>query len=135
MRLVRTIHQKYYDSELGRFTSLAFKPASNGGISVFDCECAMRRSGTLCSHISQFYAEVSGAPPIFWVFDTGILPADLEIQNSVSTSGDSCHRDIHNLSAKQARGILKSVSVPNDFCICNPDGSCRVLTMTDLQAP
>ena len=131
MGFVRVISQKHFDPKKKRFQSLAFKPSStDGGISVFDQDCAIQVSGNLCTHIQKFYSQVAGDPPIFWKIPESILPADISITQSVSSSGDQCHFNIGQITEKDARKIIMGVSI-HDFMICI-NGSHRELEEEDL---
>jgi len=134
MRFVRVIHQDHYDSRLGRFQSLAFRPSSsNGGVSVFEYDCAIATSSKICNHINIFYPHVSGQPPIYWVFDASALPEDHDIETSPSDRNDACHRDI-KLSKKLAEKFFKQhASFPDSFRICLTVGESRELSLDDLR--
>ena len=132
-QLVRIIHQRHFDRNLGRFQSLAFKPSSNGGISVFCARCAVETTGSACQHIQRFYPEVSGEPPIFWTFNTSILPDEHIIEETLSDTNDSCHRDIKNITPRKAERIFKAhAKFPDSFQICQACNSDRPLTLGDL---
>ena len=135
MQLIRVINKRYhYDKNKGRFTSLAFKPSSNGGISVFCQKCAVEISGTICGHIQNYYSDVSGEPPVYWEFDSKILPSTHVIKESPSASGDECHRDIMNLSKRDAEQVFKkNTNYPDSFKICLPCGGDRSLSIADKE--
>lgn len=134
MQLVRIIHQRHFDPHLGRFQSLAFRPSSqNAGISTFTADCAMDVSGAICAHIAGYYPNVSGDPPIFWQFDSGILPAHHLLDATPSDTGDVCHRDILKLSRGEAERVFKDHGrFPDAFHICDQNGNHRPLTRPDL---
>lgn len=133
MQLIRIIHQKHFDRNRGRFQSLAFRPSSNGGISVIDGQCALANTGSLCQHLRHYYAHVSGCPPLFWLFDAVILPSAHLIEVSPSDSQDACHRDIKNLTPREAERTFKSHAVfPSSFHICPPRADHRPLEPRDL---
>ena len=123
MPLIRVLNAIWYDHHLGRFSSLAFNPSSNGGISVFHKDCAIRTSGDVCSHIDRFYKSVSGEPPLFWE-----LPEDLEklceLDSDLSDTEDACHDDIINLKKNRARQLFKRYHKLGDIKICD-DGNER----------
>src|SRR5438445_1408970 len=98
MEYVRILSRRHWGRRKSRFQSLAFKPSStDGGISVFDKQCAIRRSGNICGHIRSFYHHISDEPPIFWEFSNSILPQGTTFTNEVSDNGDECHGNITGL--------------------------------------
>lgn len=133
MPLINLIHIADYDRTRGRFRSEAFEPSSaehGGGISVFDAECAMVRSGSICAHARKYYPTVANEPPIFWQFDFSILPAGVTIDKTPSNTGDECHRDLKNVGKKPARRVFIEQPL-TDFLICTKEGI-RNLTQEDV---
>src|SRR5947207_13677169 len=132
MEYVRILSRQHWDGRKGRFNSLAFTPSStDGGISVFDKQCAVLRSGTICGHIRTFYHRISDEPPIFWEFSNSILPQGTTFTEEVSDQGDECHRNISGLDKKQARDVFRGIGF-QEFQMCE-DGSSRRLQLEDLQ--
>jgi len=120
MALVHAIKASHYDTRLGRFQSLAFKPSSperGGGLSVFDRECAKEDSGGICDHIRRYYETVVEEPAIFWEFDRGILPDNCRFVENRSTSGDKCHINIIDIDEDEAADLIKAVPI-TDMRIC-----------------
>ena len=132
MQFVRVIHPRHFDKNLKRFQSLAFKPSTSGGISVFCHKCAIETSGEICKHIEKYYAEISGTPSIFWLFDTCILPVNHSIDQSPSNTGDDCHHDIKGLTDKESARIFKNNAIfPSSFQICSCPNQ-RTLDIVDI---
>ena len=122
MELIRLLNAKHYDPQRGKFTSLAFKNSTGGGVSVVCAECVSKADVPICDHIAAYYPErVTGKPPIFWKFAVGILPEGWAIEQQTSESGDVCHYNIVNVSDRQLRAILGDASL-DDFCTCSPSG-------------
>jgi hypothetical protein len=98
---------------------------------VFDRECALINSDSICTHAAQFYPQGFEEPIIFWEFDSNTtLPATATITQKDSESGDTCHYNIEGLSRKESKSIIYGVSIENCF-ICE-DGVIRPLTAEDL---
>ena len=105
--LIKLLHPRNWDTQKGRFQSLVFRPSDDGGISVFCEVCATNTSGCVCVHAKKFYQSVTNDPPIYWMFDSGILPKNCLIVETPSTTGDLCHRDIINISRKSSEKFFK----------------------------
>jgi hypothetical protein len=41
---------------------------------VSEVNCIRQKGLRICEHIEKYYKIVSGSPPIFWNFDSKILP-------------------------------------------------------------
>ena len=129
---------RHFDRALGRFVDFAFKPSSDGsGISVFEEECAIRTSSSVCHHMQKFYRSIAGNPGAYWRFDSDSLPLGSCIVAEESTTGDFCHRNIQKLSKNRARKYFKA-AMRSDlfrnkaFSICGLDSRPRMLQRTDI---
>lgn len=125
MEAIRLLHRRHYDYRRRRFTSVAFKnTGEDPGISIIDYECILNTSNSICSHIREYYQRTAGEPPIYWRFNTEILPAEIELEQEDSLSGDKCHYNIKGLHDKEARKFFKKY---NDklhlFKTCQDDSS------------
>ena len=131
MEYVRLLHPNHFDCQRDEFKSLAFKVYDDGA-SVIQLDCIVGHG--ICDHIRQYYRNVGGEPPVFWIFDEAILPADSRLVQKRSESGDDCHFNIiaDNVNAlnKALRKLLKSQRVET-FHICD-DGQHRQLKRTDV---
>jgi len=67
---------------------------------------------------------------MFWRFDSGILPSGHTLVETLSTTGDVCHRDIKNVSAKVAKNFFIKHDI-SEFEQCS-DG--RTVPLTIEQA-
>lgn len=143
MELTRIINPKHLDFRKRRFSNIAFKPSSGvrpdtpdgkAGISVFDTHCACRGVGgaCICLHIDKFYSQVAGTPCVYWTFDSAILdPPDPNptgiiapvILETVSASGDDCHRDIHHVTPGRAERIFNAAIEPPELNLVVCDGA------------
>ena len=135
MRLIRILNVKHYDPRKKRFTSVAFKPSTNGGISVFNKECVLEQKRTICSHIREYYPPpTSNDPPVFWEFEEQILPDECELEQQTSKSGDCCHYNINKLSDKKARKLFVNRQKEHqlsEFKICE-NGESRTVVLEDF---
>ena len=110
---------------------MAFKSKSDG-ISIFDAECGVRASGSICAHIARYYPQGFEEPIIFWQFSSGeILLPDATIEQKTSESGDACHHNITGLSRPASKKIIYGVSI--NYCSICEDGNIRSLTPEDLE--
>ena len=133
MEAVRFFTKHQWDNRLGRFSSVAFRNSSNNtGISVIDRKCAIDCNRTICAHILAYYSPPAEHPIIFWSFDKSLLPSEVVVQQSNSSSGDICHYNIIGFTDKQARSFmiantkdLQSISI----CV---DGQERPIERRDL---
>jgi len=89
----------------------------------------MDTSHSICAHIRRFYPGITYEPPIFWEFDSSILPG-ASLEREPSTTGDLCHHNIRGFPGKTARGIFRRQDTFS-FKICAPEGV-RNLTPEDL---
>jgi hypothetical protein len=131
MGFIRIIHQKHYDPDRKTFSSLAFKPSSDGGISVISRECIALSGSSVCGHIARFYKSVSGEPPIFWEIPEVVLPANCQFIQEPSDTGDDCHHNLVGLSDREARRIIKRTPL-GEMSVCLETGDHRSLTEADL---
>lgn len=127
MKFIRILNAIHYDPRKQRFTSLAFKNSTGGGISVIHHECVLAQKQTPCRHIEHYYPPpTSSQPPIFWEFDEAALPAGFTAEQQTTESGDVCHYNLVGVSDKAARDLLIRQSLA-EFQICEGDLS-RPLT-------
>jgi hypothetical protein len=131
MGFLRIIHPKHYDPDTRRFRSLAFKPSSDGGISVVSRECIEQTGSGVCAHIAKFYRSVLGEPPIFWEIPETVLPTHCQFIQDPSDTGDDCHHNLIGLSDREARRIIKQTPL-DEMRICEVAGAPRPLTEADL---
>ncbi len=131
MGFIRIIHPKHYDPDSNRFRSLAFKPSSDGGISVISRECIEQTGSSICGHIAKFYASVLGDPPIFWEIPEAVLPPTGQFIQAPSDTGDDCHHNLVGLSDREARRIIKQMLL-GEMSVCLETGEHRSLTGADL---
>ena len=131
MKFIRILNAIHYDPRKQRFTSLAFKNSTGGGISVIHQECVLAQNRTPCQHIAQFYPPpTSSQPPLFWAFDEAALLTSFIAEQQTTTSGDVCHYNLLGVSDKAARELLIRQSLV-DFQICDNDMA-RPLTVADF---
>jgi hypothetical protein len=113
MELVRILHPDEYEPQKKRFRSTAFEPyVDMGDISVFEENCAVVASGSICRHVEVFYPETvpGGTPPqafYLWRFAKTALPTGCAVNQKTSDSGDGCHYNISGLTKKAAMKWFK----------------------------
>jgi hypothetical protein len=129
MEVVRILHPTQFDHDKRRFRSTAFRPSSDGsGISVVLRRCIQDRTGDACAHIAKYYREIAGRPVFFWVFDPSLFPEPCELTQSPSATGDTCHRNLKDITKAQARRAFKSAQEearPSIWC-CRGEAAERV---------
>ena len=131
MIIVRILNALHFDPRKQRFTSLAFKNSTGGGISVIHKECIQQQGNSVCEHIEQFYPPpTSSIPAIYWEFAEEQLPIGYQLEQQTSASGDHCHYNIEAISDKSAREMLLHTKL-SDFQICQ-QGQSRAVTLADL---
>ena len=133
MSFIRAINiTLHYSKKKKRLASLAFRPSSsNGGISVFDKNCAIRNSGTICDHIKRYYSRIARTPIVFWeVPDDTIPPLPCIVRQTDGENGDECHHEFFNWDYKSAENTIKDV-ILETLDICTNEGI-RKLQTTDL---
>jgi len=134
MAYVRLVHPREFDHTLDRFGDLAFKNSKSGvGMSIFECRCAEVTSGGICAHVGEFYANVSGEPPVFYLLEEDELPAGYEIVPTLSDSGDECHREVGGVSNNRLYAAFKKKRHWSNFYVCDGNGGYRKLTDEDLR--
>ena len=131
MEYIRLLHPRNFDHERGRFNELSFK-VKQTGVSVLQRTCVVERSELECSHIREYYPFVTGEPPVFWVFDEGILPDNYLIEQSVMENNDECHYEIRNVSNGRLWKFFKQHSW-REFVICD-NGDYRPLSQADVDS-
>ncbi len=101
MVVIRVLDPAHFSKSKNRFSRMAFRPSSNGGISVYAEPCALEKSRSNCNHIQAFYSGLTGIPALYWRIDLEWLNAEakdseitLSLVQSKSHSGDDCHHDI-----------------------------------------
>jgi hypothetical protein len=82
------------------------------------------------AELGHYPDGVTGEPPIFLIFDEGLLSAGYRLEPQRSPSGDDCHYNIHGVSNAHYKKPLKSKRL-SDFLICDNGGQ-RQLTRADL---
>lgn len=133
MRLVRILNAMHFDPRKQRFTSLAFKNSTGGGISVVSKECIQQQDRTVCDHIKRYYPPpTSSMPPIFWEIAEELLPPEYTLTQQTSPTGDICHYNIEGISDKHAREMLLHCQL-DEFRICL-NGQSRQLSFALLEA-
>ena len=134
MAFVRLVNPRNFDKRRMEFKNYVFKNSTGGGASVFDFECAIRKSQSICSHIYEFYGDVGGKPAAYWVFDLSeIQPTSgdpITCRQRTSSSGDKCHHNIEGATNGHLRRLAEKWEL-NDISFCHEDGV-RPLTLDDV---
>lgn len=127
---VRLLHPRYYSKEKKRFESLAFRNFEDG-VSLVDPICGGHTSGGLCTHLAQFYPDISGIPPVYWRIPISEFPAGVTFRNETSTSGDECHWVVEGISDQECKKWFKQKTL-DDFEICVGGSARRAPTVDEL---
>ncbi len=133
MPLIRIINiQKHYSKKRKRLAGMALRPSStNGGISVFDKDCANEESTTICKHIERYYPAVAGVPMVFWEIPTNAIPPlPCIAKATINSNGDKCHYEFFNWDSEQSENVIRGVPL-TDLEICTDKGI-RKFQITDL---
>ena len=131
MYLVRALHVRNYSTAKGRFQSNSFSNY-NGGISIFDYECAIITTPIgICSHISIFYQRTVGIPIVFQLINFETLQnhfpnSEIVLENTPSDSGDLCHYDLIGIDKKMAENFFKSFCKPPSIYVCQNNQSVQI---------
>lgn len=128
MAYVRLVHPRHYSPDRKRFTSVAYKNL-HGGMSVFVEDCAVQKTGSICAHAAQWYQGIVGTPIVFFFIQENEVPVGAAVAQTLSTSGDDCHRDITGAT----NGQLKAAYQGKDFYVCD-GGAHRPMTEADAAA-
>lgn len=139
MGYVRLVHPKHWESNRSRFSDLAYKKSSDGGLSVFDVECAERDGGLICAHIARYYPNVGGDPAIFVIIESGELPEGATVAQTPSATpeqvaagleDDECHHEVDGVGNGALKRALMQIPLER-YMICDAQGV-RPLALTDL---
>ena len=133
MAFVRVAHPKDFDVNRSRFSDTLFKQSTGGGMSVFDADCAIAQSGTICEHCRAYYGDLTGDPPIFCIIEDSELPPGTVRTPSLSSTGDECHFELIAPSKNMMKNQFKAKRSIENFFICDPSGK-RVLQIDDFPA-
>jgi hypothetical protein len=124
MQLVRTLHIQKYNVNKRRLNSDTFDNYK-GGISVFEYDCGIRTSGSICEHIQKFYNTTVGNPIIYVLLEYDDLKKfkgfdNIEINQSESDKGDLCHYDITGALDSNCEKFSKHhFRSPNIYMCCD----------------
>ena len=136
MHVVRALPIIKYSATAGRFQSDTFGEI-NGGVSVFDKECAIGASQTTCAHIATYYGSTVGLPPIFCVIDVDDMlnqPGfeNAKVEYTEVSNGDACHMDVTGTTKKGRENFAKRTFIPNSVFKCI-DGLSSLATKEELE--
>ena len=132
-------HQDDFLHEHGRFPSFVFENLG-GSLSLVDCECVAASGAAICDHARRYYIETDtvGDPPIFWRFDSAVLPTPHRVEEKATRSGDRCHRNLYGIPDKILKRLFKwsdtsrtRIRDVSEFTFCAADGM-RPLTISDI---
>ncbi|MBI2433662.1 MAG: hypothetical protein HYV26_12420 [Candidatus Hydrogenedentes bacterium] len=65
---------------------------------------------------------MASEPPIYWEFDTELLPASCVLVKHPSSTGDVCHYDLTRITRGEARRIFAGVTLDH-LTICLDDAA------------
>jgi len=102
-------------------------------------DCAIRDSGSLCTHLNNYYYHIVSNPIFFCKFNFYDLkseyqssnPDEIIFEQDNSDKGDTCHFDIKGFKDSLTENFCKKNFVsPNLFVCCN--GVIRAIGETDF---
>lgn len=99
-------------------------------MSIFHRNCGEATSGVVCAHIEQFYKNIGGDPAVFYFLDAAELPDGFNIIETLSDSGDECHREVVDVSNGRLKKAFKGRPF-GQFFICDDAGP-RPLSQADI---
>lgn len=101
-------------------------------MSVFEQACAERASGgVICVHSRDYYASVTGEPPVFYIIGELELPEGATLKETLSDTGDECHREVENVSNKKLYKTFKNRRSFELFYTCE-NNTVRPVTTDDV---
>ena len=140
MEYIRALHPSDYDDTDGRFTSAVFtRPKSDEkGISVFNCECAIAQSGSVCQHARLYYSRLTSEPPVLWILEDSHLLNNLrtakgkaiEIKQTEGKQDRWCHYEIYGGSRGGYRSYAAQNAKPPNILICKDNVTVIASTST-----
>ena len=120
MRVIRLLHPNKYNKKQGKFTRAAFRNSKDDGcLSVVGAECIDAGGRSICAHIREFYQYpgVVGEPPVFWEFESDLLPAPHRLEPISIKEGD-CHLNVAGVSDEALWEAFEKTTV-SDYSICD----------------
>ena len=133
MSFLRLINLKeHYSRRKKRLSSLAFRPSSNGGISVVNRECVNRTGTSLCEYLARCYpVKITGDPIAFWQIPNHIIPLHCQSKQTPSEKDKKCHYEIFGWATADAEQTIKKLPL-SEIDLCAEDGFRKVQT-SDLE--
>lgn len=132
MEYIRLLHPKHWDAQRERFGDVAFKLSSDSGLSLVCKACAeAASSGLICEHIRKFYPNIASDPAVFLFIKDTELPKDSKIIETLSDTGDTCHREVVEAKEKHLKRAFMAKSWTEAF-ICD-GGTYRPLEKRDWE--
>ena len=132
MQLIRILDARHWKDREKRYSQMAFRNSSGGGISAICRKCVLQNKRTVCAHIRYYYLKYK-EPIVYWIFLIKDLPSNYNL-NQEDSPTDLCHFNIYGISNKQARQFfLESQSKSKkSFRICNKNNSDREFNSSDM---
>ena len=73
----------------------------------------------LCEHIAHYYPGIIGEPIFYWEVPADQIPAETHIVATPSDTGDTCHRELRGLTAKQSKKFFQQQRLRfENFRVC-----------------
>lgn len=101
-------------------------------MSIFDADCALATSGSICAHIAKFYPNLTGDPAVFCMLENQDAPKDARFDETLSDTNDKCHREIDGVSNSAVKKFYHGRRSLENFSVCIGDGSYRKLQADDV---
>ena len=133
MELIRILNKRHWKYKENRYSQLAFRNSTGGGISAIWRKCILQNERTVCEHIRYYYSKYS-EPIVYWIFLTQDLPNNYKLKQEDNTTGDTCHFNIYGISNRQARKFFIEAQNKSkeSFHICQKDNSDREFNSSDM---
>lgn len=101
---------------------------------MFEKQCSIEKSGSVCAHIREFYSTIISKSPdivIYWEFPVTGLPEVCTFAQEDSLTGDVCHYVISGINDRIAKDMLPKNLDSITFCDAN--NTPRMLTLDDME--
>ena len=133
MQLIRILDSKHWKSKEKRYSQMAFRNSSGGGISAICEKCVFQNGRTVCEHIRYYYSKYK-EPFVYWIFSIKNLPSNYKLNQEDSPTGDICHFNINGITNKQTKQFFHESQNKSkkSFRICNKNNYDREFNSSDM---
>jgi hypothetical protein len=99
-----------------------------------ECRCVIERRTTICEHALEFYRQPHAtvdARPVYWKFDSSIMPKPTRIIKKPGSMKDPCHVNVYGISNEDLCTFFMFRDL-SEFTFCSDNGA-RPLTSKDME--